>query len=285
MAKKFQGLGRGLASLLDDNFLKSDSEKVMMILTKNLVPYKMQPRKHFDEEELKELSVSIKNNGIIQPIIVRKIENFSNKYEIVAGERRWRASKIAGLESVPVIVKDLTECAALNFSIIENIQRKDLSCIEEALSYKRLMNEFGYQQGDIAKIIGKSRSHIANILRILKLPSNIQDVLIKGDITIGHAKLLVNCNKAEFFAKKILEENLTVKELSKLMVGNKSKNMKISKKQKACTKSEEVLQLEALIESNIGLKVSIEEENNVGSIVIKYRNIDELDLLLRKLNY
>ena len=207
--KNKKGLGRGLSSLIGDGDVKITNNKISI---SSIIPNKYQPRKNFDKNSLEELTASISERGIIQPIIVRASEDSNDKYELIAGERRWQAAQTAGLNEVPVIVLDLDNLKSLELAIVENVQRKDLNPIEEANGYKRLIDEFSYDQEKVSKFIGKSRSYITNCLRILTLPSDVLDLIETKKISAGHAKILVGLENASFVAKKIIEKKLSVRQ-------------------------------------------------------------------------
>ena len=217
-----KGLGRGLSSLIGETKAEININKVSI---SELLSNKFQPRKIFDEDSLKDLANSIKERGIIQPIIVRKSSDDSSKYEIIAGERRWLAAQKAGLHEVPVVITDVDDLKSLEFAIVENVQRNDLNAVEEARGYQRLIEEFSYDQEKVAQFIGKSRSHIANFLRLLNLPETVLKLVETQKLTPGHAKILVGLNNAEFAANKIIEKNLSVRQSEKFI-----KIFKINKK-------------------------------------------------------
>ena len=271
MNKIKKGLGRGLSSLIGET--KKDTSNKIAI--DQLIPNRYQPRKFFDEEKLNELSESIKERGIIQPIIVRNSKNNKNEYEVIAGERRWRAAKKAGLTEVPVIITEIDDFKSLEFAIIENVQRDDLNPLEEAQGYQRLIDEFSYDHSKVSKFIGKSRSYITNSLRLLSLPKNVLNLLSEKKISAGHAKILVGLENAEFIASKILEKKLSVRQ---------SENyVKIFKKKRNSIKSRDinVQNLENSLTDKIGLRVLISnKKNNRGSIKIEYKDLDQLNRLI-----
>ena len=275
-----KGLGRGLSSLIGETKVEINIKKVSI---SDLVSNKFQPRKIFDEESLQNLTNSIKERGIIQPIIVRKSSDNSSKYEIIAGERRWLAAQKAGLHEVPVVITDVDDLKSLEFAIVENIQRKDLNAIEEARGYQRLIEEFSYDQEKVAKFIGKSRSHIANFLRLLGLPGPVLKLIETKKLSSGHAKILVGLINAEFVANKIVEKNLSVRQAENLV--------KIFKTKKQSLKLSRDINLEALQTSTtekIGLNVFIKnKKNNSGSLVVEYKDLDQLNKIIEilKSNY
>ena len=220
--KQKRGLGRGLSSLIGETNSKNTNNIVSI---SSLIRGKFQPRKNFDKESLAELSQSIKERGIIQPIIVRKSKDANDKFEIIAGERRWQAAQMAGLHEVPVVKIEADDSRSLEFGIVENVQRTDLNPIEEAAGYKRLIDEFNYDQDKVANLIGKSRTHITNCLRILTLPKEVISIIEKGDISQGHAKILVGLDNAEFIAKKIVKKKLSVRQSESLVRVLKSRKI------------------------------------------------------------
>jgi ParB family chromosome partitioning protein len=275
-----KGLGRGLSSLIGEAKTQINFNKLSI---SDLVSNKFQPRKIFDEENLKDLTNSIKQRGIIQPIIVRKSADNTSKYEIIAGERRWLAAQKAGLHEVPVVITDVDDLKSLEFSIIENVQRNDLNAIEEARGYQRLIEEFSYDQEKVAEFIGKSRSHIANFLRLLALPEAVLKLIESKKITPGHAKILVGLNNAEFVANKIIEKNLSVRQSENFV-----KIFKIKKKSLKALKDVNLQSLESSIREKIGLNVFIKNKNNNnGSLVIEYKDLDQLNKIIEiiKSNY
>jgi ParB family chromosome partitioning protein len=248
-----------------------------------LVRNKFQPRKIFNEDSLQELTNSIKERGIIQPIIVRKSNDHSLKYEIIAGERRWLAAQKAGLHEIPVVITNVNDLKSLEFAIVENVQRKDLNAIEEALGYQRLIEEFFYDQEKVAQFIGKSRSHIANFLRLLSLPESVLKLIETKKLTPGHAKILVGLNNAEFVATKIVEKNLSVRQAEKFVKIFKAKKQSIK-----LPKNANIQALESSIVEKIGLNVSIKnKKNNSGTLVLEYKDLDQLNKIIEiiKSNY
>jgi ParB family chromosome partitioning protein len=280
-SKKIQkGLGRGLSSLIGETKSETNINKLSI---SNLLSNKYQPRKIFDEESLKDLTSSIKERGIIQPIIVRKSNIDIAKYEIIAGERRWLAAQKAGLHEVPVVITNVDDLKSLEFAIIENVQRNDLNPIDEARGYQRLIKEFSYDQEKVATFIGKSRSHIANCLRLLSLPASILKLIESKKISSGHAKLLVGLNNAELIANKIVEKNLSVRQTENFV-----KIFKIKKQSFKSTDDTNLKALESSIIEKVGLNVTIKnKKNNKGSIIIEYNDIDQLNKIIEilKSNY
>ncbi len=278
--KSKKGLGRGLSSLIGDSE-KIDNKKNVSI--SSLVRNKYQPRKKFDEESLKELTNSIKERGIIQPIIVRPSSEEEGKFEIIAGERRWQAAQHAGLHEVPIMVINVDNLKSLEFAIVENVQRKDLNPIEEAEGYKRLIDEFSYDQDKVSKFIGKSRAHISNCLRLLSLPQEIIELIVEEKLSQGHAKILVGLDNAIFLAKKIISKKLSVRQAENLVRILKSSSNSSHKK-----KDSNILSLENELASKIGMRVYVNnKKNNSGTITLEYKGIDQLDRLVEiiKENY
>ena len=275
-----KGLGRGLSSLIGETKNEIDFNKLSV---SDLVSNKFQPRKNFDENNLQDLTNSIKERGIIQPIIVRKSSENISKYEIIAGERRWLAAQKAGLHEVPVVITDADDLKSLEFAIIENVQRNDLNAIEEAHGYQRLIQEFSYDQEKVAEFIGKSRSHITNSLRLLTLPDAVLKLIETKKITAGHAKILVGLDNAEFVAKKIIEKNLSVRQAENFV-----KIFKIKKQSPKGSRDINLQSLEISIREKIGLNVLIKnKKNNSGSIVFEYKDLDQLNKIIEivKSNY
>ena len=275
-----KGLGRGLSSLIGETKAEININKVSI---SDLVSNKFQPRKTFDEVSLQDLTNSIKERGIIQPIIVRKSNDDSSRYEIIAGERRWLAAQKAGLHEVPVVITNVNDLKSLEFAIVENVQRNDLNAIEEARGYQRLIKEFSYDQEKVAQFIGKSRSHIANLLRLLVLPAAVLKLIEKKRLSAGHAKILVGLDNAEFVANKIIEKGLSVRQAENFVKIFKTKNQSLKK-----PKDSNLKELESSIIEKIGLNVSIKnKKNNTGSLVIEYKDLDQLNkiIMIIKSNY
>ena len=272
MNKLRKGLGRGLSSLIGETKSTNKSNNIEI---NKIVKNRFQPRKIFDENKLNELTSSIKERGVLQPIIVRKHHRDNEKYEIIAGERRFLAAQKAGLNEVPVVITDIDDLKSLEYAIIENVQRDDLNPLEEAQSYQRLINEFSYDHEKVSKFIGKSRSYITNSLRILTLPKKVLNLIEEQKITSGHAKILVGLDNAEFVAEKIYKKKLSVRQAESFV--------KIFKRKKNSLKSRDtnVISLENSIMDKIGLKVIISnKKNNNGSIKIEYKDLDQLNRLI-----
>ncbi len=275
-----KGLGRGLSSLIGETKSEVNINKLSI---SDLVSNKFQPRKIFDEQNLDELTNSIKERGIIQPIIVRKSNDNESKYEIIAGERRWLAAQKAGLNEVPVVITEASDLKSLEFAIVENVQRNDLNAIEEARGYQRLITEFSYDQEKVGRFIGKSRSHIANFLRLLGLPEEVLKLIETKKLSPGHGKILVGLENASFIAKKIIEKKLSVRQTENLV-----KIFKIKQKPSKSLKDPNLEFLESSITEKIGLNVFIKnKKNNSGSIILEYKDVDQLNKIIEiiKVNY
>ena len=275
-----KGLGRGLSSLIGETKTEININKVLI---SDLVSNKFQPRKIFDEDSLQDLTNSIKERGIIQPIIVRKSSDDNSKYEIIAGERRWLAAQKAGLHEVPVVITNVDDLKSLEFAIVENVQRNDLNAIEEARGYQRLIVEFSYDQEKVAQFIGKSRSHIANFIRLLGLPESVLKLIEEKKLTPGHAKILVGLQNAEFVANKIVEKNLSVRQAENFV-----KIFKIKKHSIKTLKDANIQALESAIIKKIGLNILIKnKKNNTGTLVLEYKDLDQLNKIIEiiKSNY
>ena len=275
-----KGLGRGLSSLIGDTKVDTNINKLSI---GELIRNKYQPRKNFNQENLDELTNSIKERGIIQPIVVRKSADQKSKYEIIAGERRWLAAQNAGLHEVPVVITEADDLKSLEFAIVENVQRIDLNVVEEAEGYQRLIDDFSYDQNKVAQFIGKSRSHVTNCLRLLNLPSEVVDLIKNNKLTQGHAKILVGLENAYFLAKKIIEKNLSVRQTENLV-----KIFRINKVPKFNKKDPNIKNLELSLIEKIGLNVLIKNnKKNAGSITLEYKNLDQLNKLIEviKFNY
>ena len=275
-----KGLGRGLSSLLGDSSTKIDINKVSI---KDLTRNKLQPRKHFDKESLVELTNSIKEQGVIQPIVVRPNKLLEGKYEIIAGERRWLASQNAGLHEIPVVILNVDDVKSLEFAIVENIQRQDLNSIEEARGYRRLVDDFNYNQGKLSQFISKSRSYIANSLRLLSLPEDVLLMVERGNLSAGHARTLIGLNNSVDIAKKIIQKKLSVRQSEILVKQFRDKKFKLISQ-----KDSNVLDLQKDLEEKTGLNVSINnKKNNSGIISFEYRDLNQLDKLINviKKNY
>ena len=277
--KNKKGLGRGLSSLIGDSDVKITNNKISI---SSIIPNKYQPRKNFDKNSLEELTASIRERGIIQPIIVRASEDSNDKYELIAGERRWQAAQNAGLHEVPAVILNVDNLKSLEFAIVENVQRKDLNPIEEAEGYQRLIYEFNYDQDKVAKFIGKSRAHISNCIRLLSLPAKVIEHIINDKLSPGHAKILVGLDNSELLAEKIIKKKLSVRQaeaLARLVKSNKS-SIK--------SKDPNSIDIENQLSSKIGMKVFLNnKKNNTGTLIFEYKGVDQLDRLIKiiKENY
>ena len=275
-----KGLGRGLSSLIGDSLTSSKQNKLSI---SSIVRNKFQPRKLFDKESLEELANSIKERGIIQPIVVRKSKDANDKFEIVAGERRWLAAQNAGLNEVPVVEIDVDDLKSLEFAIVENVQRNDLNPIEEAQGYQRLIDDFNYDQEKVAKFIGKSRAHISNCIRLLSLPKEIITFVEEGKLSQGHAKILVGLENAIFLAKKIINKKLSVRQSENLI-----RIFKTTKQIRTSTKDPNIKDLENILYQKTGIRTFIKnKKNNKGIVSFEYKSADQLNRLIEiiKSNY
>ena len=268
-----KGLGRGLSSLLGDTPKKINTNKISI---KDINRNKLQPRKYIDKSSLEELTNSIKEQGVIQPIVVRPDKSSEGKYEIVAGERRWLASQNAGLHEVPVVILDIDDSKSLEFAIVENVQRQDLNPIEEARGYKRLIDDFNYNQEKLSQFIGKSRSYIANSLRLLSLPEEVLSMVEQGNLSAGHARSLIGLNNSADIAKKIIQKKLSVRQSEILVRQFRNKKFKLVSK-----KDPNILDLQKALEEKVGLIVSINnKKDNSGTISFEYQDLDQLNRLI-----
>jgi len=268
-----KGLGRGLSSLIGETKVDIQKNKISI---SDIVPNKYQPRKIFDEDNLNDLTQSIKERGILQPIIVRKSNDDNSKFEIIAGERRWLAAQRANLHEVPVVITEADDLKSLEFAIVENVQRHDLNPLEEAQGYKRLIDEFSYDQEKVSKFIGKSRSHITNSLRILTLPIEVIKLIESQKLTAGHAKILVGLENASFVANKIIEKKLSVRQAENFVKIFKNKRQRPDK-----SKDANIKDLELSVSDKVGLNVVIQnKKNNKGKITFEYKDLDQLNKIL-----
>ena len=275
-----KGLGRGLSSLIGETKVETQKNE---LLISDLIPNKYQPRKIFDEDNLNDLTNSIKERGMIQPIIVRKSNYDKSKFEIIAGERRWLAAQRAGLHNVPVVIIKADDLKSLEFSLVENVQRHDLNPLEEAQGYKRLIDQFSYDQEKVSKFIGKSRSHITNSLRILTLPTDVIKLIEDKKLTTGHAKILVGLDNASFVANKIVEKKLSVRQTENFV-----RIIKNKKPRSDILRDPNIKDLERSISEKIGLNVLIKNsKRNKGTITFSYKEIDQLNKIIEiiKANY
>jgi ParB family chromosome partitioning protein len=275
-----KGLGRGLSSLLGDSSKNIETNKIAI---KDIVRSKFQPRKNFNKDSLAELTNSIKEQGVIQPIIVRPSASIDGKYEIIAGERRWLASQNAGLHEVPTVILNVDDVKSLEFAIVENVQRQDLNPIEEARGYQRLVDDFSYNQDKLSKFIGKSRSYIANSLRLLSLPDEVLSMVEQENLSAGHARSLIGLNNSVDIAKKIIQKKLSVRQAEVLARQFRNKKFKLVHK-----KDPDILDLQKTLEEKTGLNISISnKKSNSGTITFEYKDLDQLDRIINtiKNNY
>ena len=280
MDKIKKGLGRGLSSLIGETKVEIQNNQLPV---SDLIPNKYQPRKNFEEANLEDLTNSIKERGMIQPIIVRKSNNENSKFEIIAGERRWLAAQRAGIHNVPVVITEADDLKSLEFAIVENVQRHDLNPLEEAQGYKRLIDEFSYDQEKVSKFIGKSRSYITNSLRILTLPNEVIKLIESNKLSTGHAKILVGLDNASFVANKIIENKLSVRQAENFVQLFKKKKQKSK-----ITKDTNIIALELSVSNKIGLNVEIQNnKRNKGKISFEYKDLDQLNKIIEiiKSNY
>ena len=271
--KNKKGLGRGLSSLIGDSNIKTSNDKISI---SSIVPNKNQPRKLFEKESLDELTNSIKERGIIQPLIVRKSDDYDDKFELIAGERRWQSAQSAGLHEVPVVIIEADNLKSLEFAIIENVQRKDLNPIEEAESYKNLIDNFGYDYEKVSQFIGKSRSHVSNSLRLLSLPEKLIDMVRNKKISQGHAKILIGLENAILLAEKIIKKNLSVRQTENLVrILKKGSNRKYN------LKDSNIIATENDLMNKLGMRVFLNnKKNNSGTLTFEYKGFDQLDRLI-----
>jgi len=280
-------LGRGLASLIGD--VGGEAAHLERPRAQRKVPIEFlkanprNPRRAFSDAELGELADSIRQHGVIQPIVVRPVKGAQDRYEIIAGERRWRAAQIAGLHEVPIVPVDVSDAVALEIAIIENVQREDLNALEEALGYHALAAEFKRSQDDIAKIVGKSRSHVANMMRLTKLPDDVQALIASGQLSAGHARALIGVPDASAAAKRIVAEGLNVRQAEALAHEAGVPERKPHQARAGKARDADTVALEKRISDALGLKVSVEHRDPGGSVQIRYRNLEQLDEIVRKL--
>ena len=279
-------LGRGLAALIGDVGTESSAERPRgqrRAPTTSLRPNARNPRRMFSEDELDELTASLRERGMIQPIVARPVRGAPDAYEIIAGERRWRAAQRAGLHEVPVVIIEATDEESLQLAIIENVQRADLNPLEEAEGYRALMEDYSHTQDDIAKMVGKSRSHVANTLRLLKLPPSIRGYIFKGKLDAGHARMLVGQPNAEKLAEEIVARGLNVRQVEEIARQESGRNGKSHPRKRSAEKSADTLALEKRLSDALGLVVSIDARGERGVVSIRYRNLDQLDDLAQRL--
>ncbi|WFP77049.1 ParB/RepB/Spo0J family partition protein [Mesorhizobium sp. WSM4906] len=284
-------LGRGLAALIGEIDRPAAPEKPSTSVAADgkvpiefVSPNPKNPRRHFGDADLTDLAQSIREHGVVQPVVARRSPSQPGRYEIIAGERRWRAAQRAGLTEIPLIVRDVNDRTALELAIIENVQRADLNPVEEAQGYQQLIDEHGYTQADLGQVIGKSRSHVANTLRLLKLPNVIQSMLVDGDLSAGHARTLVTAEDPAGLAKRIVKEGLSVRQaeaLAQMPAGPTPAKAKPAAS--ALEKDPDTLALEKLMTDTIGMIVSIEHKGKGGTLRVNYRTLEQLDELCRRL--
>lgn len=278
-------LGRGLSALFgeatEDYSALDKVRQSKQVPIEFIHPGKYQPRRTFDEEALQGLVESIRDKGILQPLLVRRDAETANSYELIAGERRWRAAQIAGLHEVPVVIRDLSDREALEIALIENIQRQDLTPLEEAEGYRRLMDEFEHTQEDLARAVGKSRSHVANMMRLLSLPDSVKGLVQDGSLTAGHARALLTAPDPAAVAREVVKRGLNVRQTEDLMRGGDG--VKPGKKNGGTPRDVDLVRLEEEISATIGLKVAINPQGKRGTITIHYQTLDQLDDVLRRL--
>ena len=290
---KRTNLGRGLAALFgeeSDDYAELDKVRsAKTVPIEQLHPNKRQPRQIFNGEAMEALAASVASSGILQPVLVRRHPDKPNEFEIVAGERRWRAAQMAKLHEVPVVIRDISDVQALEFALVENVQRQDLSPIEEAEGYYRLIEEFKHTQEVLAHIIGKSRSHIANMVRLLKLPDPVQDMIAEGKLSAGHGRALLTADNPEELAKKVVARGLNVRQVEQLVQQERGRGGETSPTPKASKaakpeKDPDTLALERDLTALLGLKVTIDFEGKGGSLTIRYETLEQLDDVLKRLN-
>jgi ParB family transcriptional regulator, chromosome partitioning protein len=278
--EQHRGLGRGLSALMGDEVARGEAPRgARTVPVAFLRPNRFQPRKTFSQEDLNDLAASIKENGLLQPILVRPVKGEPDSFEIVAGERRWRAAQMAKLHDVPVVVRDVTDGQSLELAIIENVQRADLNAVEEATAYRELMDQFSYTQDDVAHQVGKSRSHVANTLRLLKLPPTVQTMIRAGQLTAGHARTLIGASDPEALAREIVESELNVRE------AEQRSKPSAKKAHGNAEKDPDTKALEISLSNMLGLKVQIlDKGERGGEVKILYKTLEQLDDVCRRLN-
>ena len=287
MVEKPNRLGRGLAALIGD-MPPIDAPRVTDAATAGqkrlpldfIIANRSNPRRDFDADQLDELTSSIREKGVMQPLLVRPSED-PNIFEIIAGERRWRAAQRAGLHDVPVIIREVDDKEALELAIIENVQRVDLNPLEEALGYEQLIEQFSYTQQDLAQVIGKSRSHVANTLRLLKLPGDVRDMVTSGQLTAGHARTLITAEDPAGLARQIVEQGLSVREAERLAQAGGTPAKRAPTE--PAPKDADTLAIEKQLSDHLGLKVVIDHRDNGGKLEIRYRTLEQLDSVLARL--
>jgi len=284
-ASKRRGLGMGLSALLGADPGGSDPSQaalVRMVPIAFLTPSPMQPRRHFDQEELARLAESLRDRGVLQPLVVRPAADDSHGYEIIAGERRWRAAQIAGLHDLPVIVRELDDRAVLEVALVENLQREDLTAIEEAEAFQRLIHDYGHTQEALAAALGKSRSHIANTLRLLKLSADVRQLVLDGRLSAGQARALLACDDPDAAARAVIEQGLTVREVESLAAAQRT-GRNPAKKRVTTEKDPDIVDCEQRVTAALGLRVDIKPAQRGGTVAIRYSRADQLESLLSRL--
>jgi ParB family chromosome partitioning protein len=288
MSEKSPRLGRGLAALIGDmnpvDVRAGEQENgIKQIAIEKIIANRANPRRDFDDMQLEELTASIAQKGVMQPLLVRPSANDSEVFELIAGERRWRASQRAGLSEVPVIIKDVDDKESLEIAIVENVQRTDLNSIEESMGYEQLIEEFSYTQNDLAKVIGKSRSHVANSLRLMKLPKEVRDMISVGQLTAGHARALITHDNPLLLAKKIIKQGLSVRQVEAMLKGGNSKKTSPSVTKDSDQKNADIIALEKRLSDALGFSVGIEDRGNIGKVNISYKSLEQLDDIIARL--
>lgn len=290
-SEKKLGLGKGLSTLLgsdlgeENSFSENNIEHVSFISTETLFPSSFQPRQVFSSEGIKDLVDSVKEKGILQPLLVRKRKGNGSEYEIIAGERRWRAAKEVGLKEVPVIIKDFSDKETLEVALIENLQRQDLSPLEEAEGYRRLLEEFSHTQEELSKVIGKSRSHIANTVRLLNLPEKIKNYIGTGELSAGHARALINAKHPEALADKVVLKGLNVRQTERLAREDKDiESKEVKKIVSKSEKDEDIKEIEEELSKKLGMSIVITLKDKSGSINIKFKSLEDLDDIVQLLS-
>ena len=283
-------LGRGLAALIGEIGRPEEAPAAVAAAVDGAVPIEFvspnprNPRRNFTDADLTDLAQSIREHGLVQPVVVRPAADQSGRYELIAGERRWRAAQRAGLTTIPIIVRPVDDRTALELAIVENVQRADLNPVEEAMGYQQLIDEHGYSQADLGQVIGKSRSHVANTLRLLKLPDIVRGMLIDGTLSAGHARTLVSAADPVSVARRIIEEGLSVRQAEALAQAPETAESKTSTaKGQAVPKDADTVALEKRLSDAIGVAVSIRHRNDGGEVRIAYHNLEQLDAVVRKL--
>ncbi len=287
MAEKTSRLGRGLAALIGDmavveTVAANEPGGVRRVPVSLISANRSNPRRDFDESQLEELTGSIREKGVMQPLLVRPVEGEPQRFEIIAGERRWRAAQKAGLGEVPVIVREVSDREALELAIIENVQRADLNPLEEAMGYGQLMEQFSYTQADLAQVIGKSRSHVANTLRLLRLPDDVRDMLARGELTAGHARALITAADPEGLAQRIVDEGLSVRD-AEALGQEAAAEQGVAPRARRRDKDESLLDVEKRLSQALGLAVRVSTRKTGGRVEIRYNSQDELNSMLARL--